>query len=693
MKEIEQIPNQTPFSFLPCDVPVIRRLRLLPRTAASAALLLLLAGCASPVSVREVSLQHAYTDRARSALSGRQLSNTTHTILQRQNLLKLWESHPTRTIDTLRAMTQRHFYAHKLEDQLFALAELSYQRARKTQDRAQFMAAALYAYAYLNPTAPEADRPSGYDPHLRQACDIYMFGLTEALGTPITLSAQQWSLPSGTLDVEASTTPFQWHGHELTDLRPLARLSISGVQNIYRHMGLGEPVAGLPLLTKQESQSFQITDKLRVPLNLQLVMNNPRQQVLADHQKAVLHLTAIDDPHSSSSLPDNAPLQYDQTAARAVSLNEAMDWSTEYKGFLDGRLFDQGSIPQLIAIEPHQHGHRPVILVHGTASSAARWADMINDLLEDPEIRQNYEFWLFSYATGNPIPYSALQLRKALEQAVHQLGGVQADPALGEMTLIGHSQGGLLIKLLAIDAGDKLWNGMISRPLNSLNLNTPSKTLLQEALFPAPPAEVKSVVFISTPQHGSYIAGFSLAHLVGRMVTFPLTVTEVTKAVMSSDPNIRRLNMRPWRVGSVYGMSPRSSFIRSLATIPVANQISAHSIIPVLGDGPLEKQNDGVVSYKSAHMENVDSELVVRRSGHSTQSNPITIAEVRRILLEQLHTGPHPPPPAEFLTRRDIMTLGGQYVPTTRTAPPVNDNQPAAPVFPAPTGMATGPNP
>jgi hypothetical protein len=42
-----------------------------------------------------------------------------------------------------------------------------------------------------------------------------------------------------------------------------------------------------------------------------------------------------------------------------------------------------------------------------------------------------------------------------------------------------------------------------------------------------------------------------------------------------------------------------------------------------------------VVKYSSAHLDGVDSELVVN-SGHSTQANPVTIGEVRRILLEQL---------------------------------------------------------
>jgi hypothetical protein len=46
--------------------------------------------------------------------------------------------------------------------------------------------------------------------------------------------------------------------------------------------------------------------------------------------------------------------------------------------------------------------------------------------------------------------------------------------------------------------------------------------------------------------------------------------------------------------------------------------------------------------YRSAHMDGVASELVVR-SGHSVQSNPHAIEEIRRILIEhagERSTGP-----------------------------------------------------
>ena len=64
-------------------------------------------------------------------------------------------------------------------------------------------------------------------------------------------------------------------------------------------------------------------------------------------------------------------------------------------------------------------------------------------------------------------------------------------------------------------------------------------------------------------------------------------------------------------------------------------QVLYKHIVGVRGDGPAETGNDGVVEYESAHLTAAVSEVVVR-SGHSLQSDPVTVAEVRRILLEHL---------------------------------------------------------
>ena len=86
---------------------------------------------------------------------------------------------------------------------------------------------------------------------------------------------------------------------------------------------------------------------------------------------------------------------------------------------------------------------------------------------------------------------------------------------------------------------------------------------------------------------------------------------------------------------SVDIMSPGNPFIRVLSESPIDPKITAHSIIAVLGEGPITGKTDGVVAYESAHIDGVASEVVVR-SGHSTQGHPETIEEVQRILTEHI---------------------------------------------------------
>jgi hypothetical protein len=100
---------------------------------------------------------------------------------------------------------------------------------------------------------------------------------------------------------------------------------------------------------------------------------------------------------------------------------------------------------------------------------------------------------------------------------------------------------------------------------------------------------------------------------------------------MAANPGAVRSAFVP---SAVDNMSPSSNFIRGLEGIPVASSVTVNSIIAVDTDGPVEQGDDGVVKYSSAHIEPVESELVVR-SSHSAEANPHTIEEVRRILRKQ----------------------------------------------------------
>ena len=93
-------------------------------------------------------------------------------------------------------------------------------------------------------------------------------------------------------------------------------------------------------------------------------------------------------------------------------------------------------------LHPYRRGRVPVVLIHGTVSSPGRWADLLNELRNDPVLRGHLQAWLFTYNTSNPILLSASELREALRKIIAELDPDGQDPALRHLVLIGHSQGG-----------------------------------------------------------------------------------------------------------------------------------------------------------------------------------------------------------------------------------------------------------
>ena len=160
--------------------------------------------------------------------------------------------------------------------------------------------------------------------------------------------------------------------------------------------------------------------------------------------------------------------------------------------------------------------------------------------------------------------------------------------------------------------------------------------LLKESLFVHHLPFVRTVIFIATPHGGSYQASLTIVGLFTRLVTLPLTIASATADVLANAGEALKLDKDRRTFNSINGMSPGNPGIEAVRKIPVAPGIHVHSIIPTLQDGPLKDRNDGVVEYKSAHIDGVESELVIEHQGHSTQSNPLAVREVRRILLDQL---------------------------------------------------------
>jgi pimeloyl-ACP methyl ester carboxylesterase len=601
------------------------------------AALALLTACARPVSVTHVDPRDVHQRLTRSALSAGALSTFTQNVLLEANLDRLYQDDPEKALERLNDLA---LSGSGGPNELFAAAEASFLHASRTKQAPYFLASIVYAWAYLFPEDP-VEAPSPFDPRLRLAADIYNRGLTSSLESlkdgNIALRGGAYDLPFGRqLHVRFDSAQLHWQGRQVTGFAPVAELRVTGLRGYYRETGIGAPLAAsLGPLPNETRPKDLLLPELTIPVTALLRLPRSRLRLAWDPLDGELELHVPETSEKVEIGGQLVPLETEATAVLAYSLADSPIWDQEYRRFFNPLQFGAGEDAQLYATVPHRPGRIPVVFVHGTASSFGRWAEMYNRLAADPRIRSKYEFWFFSYDSGAPISWSAMLLRDALQRAVHLLDPNGTDPGVRQMVVIGHSQGGLLAKMTVIDSGPRFWDLTFKKPLDELDVSPETRALLKRWAFVTPLPFVTRVIFIATPHRGSQLTVGRLAGWVARFIKAPFrmagTITDLLTRnqdafVLSSASAGSRLPT------SLDTMNPRSRFLRTLADMPMAPGVAVNSIIAVQGSGPVEDGSDGVVEYRSAHLDGVESELVVR-SSHSTQDQPDTIEEVRRILL------------------------------------------------------------
>lgn len=602
------------------------------------ACLALLSGCAtSPIGVRRLDPDAVHRSLTANALTEDRPSIDSRNVLHRRGLFTEFEKHPVRTLSEL----NRIAIAEDDNDTWFALAELSFLHADRVRDRRYSVMAAIYAWSYLFGGTP----PNPFDPRLRIATDIYNRGLTQGLEDPRTrkleVDGNTYQLPIGELTVAFERSSLVWNNRQLRDFVPVAELEVTGLDNRFRTPGIGAPLAASAAATNVDNTNDFLVPRLKTPVTVLARFDDIRREIASRNMHATLELHTDPNVETVRIGNQDVPLEKEPTAALAAMVAEAPVIKQEILAFL-GSMTQRADKGQLAGMRPHVRGRIPVVFVHGTASSPARWAEMINVLDNDPRINERFEPWIFAYNSSSPIAYSAYLLRRALTDAVQALDPEGTDPGLRDMVVIGHSQGGLLTKMTAVHSGDLFWKNISSKPFEEVKLEPADRELLRAVGFVEPLPFVKRVVFICTPHRGSYLAASGWVRgLITRLVSLPVTVTRLTGSLLTLSPDFAKVNnMRS--PNAVDNMSPSNPFVRTLSGIPVAPEIDANSIVAVMPGQDIATGDDGVVKYASAHIDGVETEFIVR-SSHSTQAVPETIEEVRRILLKHAAEAPFPP--------------------------------------------------
>jgi hypothetical protein len=238
---------------------------------------------------------------------------------------------------------------------------------------------------------------------------------------------------------------------------------------------------------------------------------------------------------------------------------------------------------------------------------------------------------MFLYATGEPIPVAAAHLRETLREAMATFDPSGSERALRQMVVIGHSQGGLLTKILAQDSGLTIWNAVVNVPYPASLLAPESQALLDRALIFRPELYVRRLVFIATPHGGSPLADGPLGRL-GLVLSRPQGNTARIGAELEAayGPGSYNGGLRG-ETFSLRNLSPSSRVIQGLRTIPIDPSVPHHSIVLQLKHHTAYRRGDGLVPYESSHLPSATSEVIVPGFHVQVGRQGVT-GELRRIL-------------------------------------------------------------
>ena len=430
---------------------------------------------AASIGFVDLNFQATKSDRAHSALA-RSLSQfdkpseRTMETLTRQGLNKRYKTDPARALASLERTAQGQ---KDDADLIYALAELNWLEGRRHDqtklisfDRQRdqvldrYLDALTYAYDYLfSPALAAGRQPS--DPRFRLACDIYNAALERLIRTALvkgrvpmgesielTLRGQKAKVR---LAVDEGSP---WPRNEIGEMMFASDYELTGVETQTRQYGVGVPMIALRKKLKSDDNPATVAlerflpTEAAFPLTAFMHPKSRLEQPLdkkGDEEFVVELIDPIRFRQVGSDPKALLPLEFDLTTPLAYMWSKSEQFREADREKI-ANLIKPGDLSKksgLTLLRPYEPGKIPVVMVHGLASSPLTWIPMINELLNDPRVRENYQFMLFAYPTGAHVPIAMSSLREALWQSRTQFNTEGAAPDFDQMVLIGHWRGGL----------------------------------------------------------------------------------------------------------------------------------------------------------------------------------------------------------------------------------------------------------
>ncbi|MEO2035325.1 MAG: alpha/beta hydrolase [Planctomycetaceae bacterium] len=553
----------------------------------------------------------------------------------------------SRELGVLLQHARRAQHHEVTSESLHAAAELSYLVARQTESQDIVLAeelyldAAHYAWRYLIGTHDQQIKDPNAPSH-RHTADVYNSSV-EGLMRLVNANRNEQDRTSLTLPLSERNIRFEvphpspWiQPEQIGAIEFVSDYELSNLR--HRHVTRG---LGVPLMIQRQRPAHSspleeyYAEGLRLPATA--ILRFPTQQEQDAGQPIRLQ---VFDPRESDGVEvhnTQLPLETDLSTPLARFLTNPDLELLDTFAFI--RPDKAESLQGLYMMQPWDPDRIPVLMVHGVWSSPMTWMEMFNELQSDPVLRDHYQFWFYMYPTGEPLTFALADLRDDLDELQQRCDPQQRNEKLDQMVLVGHSMGGLLSYLMTVDSDDTLWNSVSQTPVAELQADAGTQDEIQRVFFFESDPSVDRIVTIASPFRGSRLANRFTRWLGRTIVSVPATTLKVTKLITGLN------NRRNWETvfapsTSLDSLAKRSAVLNLVGHTTVPDSVVHHNIVGVSRGKSLKWWTDGVVTYRSAHRDDADSEIIVSAGHSQVHRHPEAIDEVRRVLKEHLkHAG------------------------------------------------------
>ena len=593
----------------------------------------------------------------------RQPSPRAQLLLRKYNLLPRYEQDPDAVLDFLNQLTHN---ASTLEEiyTLSEIAEIQADRSLELGDKARatrlYANAVLHAYQFLFDPDHDSSR-NAYDPQFRSICDIYNRSLEGLLREVCAMGKIQpnhmikLGSPEQGIEFEVRLEG-RWRNEQFERFELVNDYETSGLDNHYHTFGLGVPL----IAVRKQQEDSRLAYEKYYPPDLTLPMT-AFMSLVPGELESLNRGTSVSGPDFNvrrAMLTLYDPLEKTQvtTESKVVPLESDITTPLAYglknplvnKGvYATASLLNAEFAPEsygMYMLEPYDPTKIPVLMVHGLWSTPATWVHMFNDLRANQDIRENCQFWFYSYPTGQPFWISAQQMRRDLANIKRELDPGGDSRSLDQMVLVGHSMGGLISMLQTMESGDNFWNIVSDESIGNLRGEQATVDLLREIFYFHPNPSIERVVTIATPRQGSQFANYATRWVGKRLITLPTVVTQDINELATLNQDKLKASSLLTRATSIDSLATDDPVFAAMAAAQQSAGVTTHNIIGRLPAGLVRKitktnstsSGDGIVSIESAHCETAKSEIFVASEHQEVHQHPGCIYEVRRILLEHL---------------------------------------------------------